>query len=171
MIESKETLVGKMNVSTFVADEKDPTVPEHVKSITEENIESWNSKASIQDMTDYIDTHKDELKGEKGDTGEQGIQGEKGEKGDKGDKGDTGAQGVAGKDGTNGLDGAKGDKGDKGDTGEAGKDGTNGVDGYTPVRGTDYWTSSDISTIETYCKNYIDGQITGTITEVLEAEY
>ena len=47
-------------------------------------------------------------------------------KGDKGDKGDPGAKG------------AKGDKGDKGDTGEA---------GYTPVRGTDYWTAADQSTI------------------------
>ena len=41
--------------------------------------------------------------------------------------------------------------------------GTNGQDGYTPVRGTDYWTSSDISAIETYCANYIDANITQTI--------
>lgn len=33
--------------------------------------------------------------------------------------------------------------------------GTNGTNGYTPVRGTDYWTSSDISQIQ----SYIDTQI------------
>lgn len=40
-------------------------------------------------------------------------------KGEKGDQGDQGIQGP------------KGDKGDKGDS------------GYTPIRGTDYWTSAD----------------------------
>ena len=38
----------------------------------------------------------------------------------------------------------KGEKGDKGSIGE------NGVDGYTPVRGVDYWTASDIATIQGY---------------------
>lgn len=56
-----------------------------------------------------------------------------------------------------------------GDTGASGKDGTNGTngvdgqdgeDGYTPQRGTDYWTSQDISAIEQYCANYIDTNIT-----------
>ena len=76
------------------------------------------------------------VKGDKGDKGEQGIQGIQGDKGDKGDKGDTGA---SGRDGTNGVD---------------------GQDGYTPVRGTDYWTASDISAIESHCDNYIDAKIT-----------
>lgn len=38
--------------------------------------------------------------------------------------------------------------------------GVDGQDGYTPVRGTDYWTASDIATIESYCDNYIDANIT-----------
>lgn len=49
--------------------------------------------------------------------------------------------------------------------------GTNGVDGqngYTPVRGTDYWTSSDISTIEAYCDTYIDGKI-GSLNSVVSS--
>lgn len=57
-----------------------------------------------------------------------------------------------------------------GDTGASGRDGTNGVDGqdgYTPVRGTDYWTSSDIAAIEAYCDNYIDANI----TQVLGGSY
>lgn len=37
----------------------------------------------------------------------------------------------------------KGDKGDKGDKGNPGGKGDPGVDGYTPVKGTDYWTSDD----------------------------
>lgn len=41
--------------------------------------------------------------------------------------------------------------------------GVDGQDGYTPVRGTDYWTSSDIATIEAYCANYIDANITQAI--------
>lgn len=39
------------------------------------------------------------------------------------------------------LKGEKGDKGDKGDTGVA------GADGYTPVKGRDYFTESDINEI------------------------
>lgn len=38
-------------------------------------------------------------------------------------------------------------------------DGTNGTDGYTPVRGTDYWTSQDVTDMEAYCANYIDTAI------------
>lgn len=63
----------------------------------------------------------------------------------KGDKGDTGAKGD------------KGDKGDTGATGAAGKDGANGKDGKTPVRGTDYWTASDIAEIKSYVDNAILG--------------
>ena len=94
-------------------------------------------KASINDMTNYIEEHKDELKGEKGDTGERG---EQGPQGIQGEKGDTGSQGPSGK------DGAKGEKGEKGDTGATG---SKGADGYTPIKGTDYFTESDINEIAT----------------------
>ena len=57
--------------------------------------------------------------------GDKGDKGDKGEKGDKGDKGDTGA---------------KGDRGDKGES---------------PVRGIDYWTSDDVSSIRNYLENII----------------
>lgn len=91
-------------------------------------------------------------KGDKGDKGERGLQGIQGSvgatgpKGDKGDKGDKGEQGLQGIQGPVGATGSKGDKGDKGDA---------GADGYTPMRGTDYWTSEDIAVIE----DYIDGII------------
>ena len=41
--------------------------------------------------------------------------------------------------------------------------GQDGQDGYTPVRGTDYWTTSDIEYIEQYCANYIDQNINQAI--------
>ena len=66
----------------------------------------------------------------------------------KGPKGDTGPAGADGAQGIQGIQGEKGDKGDKGDTGAA---------GYNPVRGTDYWTASDIAQI----KSYVDDAILG----------
>ena len=40
-----------------------------------------------------------------------------------------------------------------------GANGSNGQDGYTPVRGVDYWTSSDIATIESYCDTLVLGAL------------
>lgn len=40
--------------------------------------------------------------------------------------------------GEQGIQGIQGPKGDKGDTGES---------GYSPVRGTDYWTTADLDAI------------------------
>lgn len=65
-------------------------------------------------------------------TSSANLKGDKGDTGSKGDKGDTGS---------------KGDKGDKGDAGK------------TPVRGTDYWTASDIAQI----KSYVDEAILGGV--------
>ena len=79
-------------------------------------------------------------------------------KGEQGPQGIPGANGADGKDGAQGPKGDKGDKGDKGEPGVNGTNGTNGkdgVDGKTPVKGVDYWTSSDIDEIH----SYIDGQL------------
>lgn len=123
-----------------------------------------NGNTNTVEITDGINGQNGAKgdKGDKGEQGEQGIQGEKGAKGDKGDRGDRGEQGIQGIQGLQGEKGEKGDKGDKGDTGakgEPGTNGTNGQDGYTPQRGTDYWTASDIASIESYCANYIDANI------------
>lgn len=106
----------------------------------------------------------------KGETGAQGPQGEKGAdgtmtfedltpeqkaslKGDKGDKGDTGAAGPQGEPGPKGDKGDPGPKGDKGDTGETGAQGPQGekgepgTNGTTPVKGVDYWTAADQTSI------------------------
>ena len=104
-----------------------------------------------------------EIRGQKGDIGPAGPQGPKGETGDcgpqgpagsKGEKGDTGAQGPQGPKGETGSQGPKGEtgaqgaKGDKGDT---------GASGYTPERGKDYWTDSDMAEIKAYVDNAILG--------------
>lgn len=47
--------------------------------------------------------------------------------------------------------------GEDGPQGPAGADGAKGEAGYTPVRGTDYWTASDIAEI----KGYVDDAILG----------
>lgn len=44
---------------------------------------------------------------------------------------------------TSAVQAIKGDKGDKGDKGNPGDKGDPGAPGYTPVKGTDYWTSDD----------------------------
>ena len=106
----------------------------------------------------------------KGETGPVGPQGEKGSdgtmtfedltpeqkaslKGDKGDKGDTGAAGPQGDPGPKGDKGDPGPKGDKGDPGETGAQGPQGekgepgTNGTTPVKGVDYWTAADQTSI------------------------
>lgn len=106
----------------------------------------------------------------KGQSGPQGPQGPKGAdgtmtfedltpeqkaslKGDKGDKGDTGAAGPQGEPGPKGDKGDPGPKGDKGDTGETGAQGPQGeqgpagTNGTTPVKGVDYWTAADQTSI------------------------
>ena len=106
----------------------------------------------------------------KGPAGPQGPQGEKGAdgtmtfedltpeqkatlKGDKGDKGDTGAAGPQGEPGPQGPAGEPGPKGDKGDPGENGAQGPKGdkgepgTNGTTPVKGVDYWTAADQTSI------------------------
>ena len=136
-------------------------------------------------------------KGDKGDIGPQGPAGEKGDKGDpgndgapgpKGDKGDTGEQGPQGIQGPQGEQGPKGDTGDigpqgptgeqgpqgpvgpKGDQGEVGPQGPAGADGHTPVKGTDYFTESDIAAIkEGLATNaYVDEKL-GDIDAALSA--
>ena len=108
--------------------------------------------------------------GEIGPQGPVGPQGEKGAdgtmtfedltpeqkaslKGDKGDKGDTGAAGPQGEPGPKGDKGDPGPKGDKGDPGETGAQGPQGLqgepgtNGTTPVKGVDYWTAADQTSI------------------------
>lgn len=54
-----------------------------------------------------------------------------------------------------GKPGEKGRDGVDGKDGAPGTNGKNGKDGYTPVRGTDYWTATDVAEI----KSYVDEQL------------
>lgn len=107
------------------------------------------------------------VKGETGSAGPQGPKGADGTmtfedltpeqkaslKGDKGDKGDTGAAGPQGEPGPKGDKGDPGPQGPKGDTGETGAQGPQGLqgepgtNGTTPVKGVDYWTAADQTSI------------------------
>ena len=60
----------------------------------------------------------------------------------KGEIGPMGPQGVQGPQGMTGTDGRDGRDGIKGATGDRGRD------GYTPIRGVDYWTKTDIEAIK-----------------------
>lgn len=84
---------------------------------------------------DLTPEQKASLKGDKGDTGPQGP---------KGDKGDTGAAGPQGDPGPKGDKGDPGETGAQGPKGEKGEPGTNGT---TPVKGVDYWTAADQTSI------------------------
>ena len=84
--------------------------------------------------------------GKEGPPGPPGPPGEKGEQGEQGPKGDpfvyddfTPTQ----------LEGLKGPKGDKGD------------DGHTPIKGTDYWTTTDQTAIVADVLAYVDESILG----------
>ena len=66
--------------------------------------------------------------------------------GAQGIKGDTGPQGPQGIQGIQGIQGEKGDAGPQ------------GQDGYTPIRGVDYWTTSDIETIDSHITEIIDDE-------------
>ena len=55
----------------------------------------------------------------------------------------------------NGKQGEKGDAGLPGAKGDPGEPGKNGADGKTPVRGTDYWTDSDIASMKSYLETVI----------------
>lgn len=125
MIENVNVIEVEANI---YPNEIDPTVPQHVKNITAEDIEKWNSEVTADDVK-FEDGTTFQQKYNSGELkGEQGIQG---------------IQGEPGKDGQPGRDGVDGKDGNDGQPGKDGADGTNGVDGKTPVKGVDYFTEAD----------------------------
>lgn len=84
---------------------------------------------------DLTPEQKASLKGDKGDKGDTGAAGPQGEPGPKGDKGDPGPQGPKGDTGATGAQGPQGEKGEP------------GTNGTTPVKGVDYWTAADQTSI------------------------
>lgn len=143
-----------------------------IRSVTQEVVseESGGENVVAVELTDsssYRFTVRNGKQGEKGDAGLPGAKGDKGDKGDAGKDGtsvtiasvststeDGGSNVVTFSDG-NTVTVKNGSKGDKGDTGATGADGKNGADGKTPVRGTDYWTDSDIASMKSYLETVI----------------
>ena len=140
-------------------------------SVGDGYITTDNGHLHVYNGSTFVDVG--EIRGPKGDKGDQGargpqgIQGTQGPKGDKGDKGDTGLQGPKGDKGDTGAKGSTGSQGPKGDKGDKGDPGAKGADGKTPVKGTDYFTTSEINSIKNELKTYVDTEI-GNINEVLD---
>lgn len=105
--------------------------------------------------------------GEQGEVGPQGPEGKQGPEGAVGPQGERGEQGPEGPQGPQGERGEQGPEGPQGPQGEPGvlvfeeltdeqkeslmgpegPQGPAGEDGYTPVKGTDYFTESDIAEV------------------------
>ena len=122
------------------------------------------------------------VKGPKGDKGDPGPQGERGADGASGRDGAQGPQGLQGERGPAGLPGIQGPQGiqgergpagpqgpqgDRGIQGPAGASGRDGNDGRTPVKGTDYFTNAEITSIKNELRTYIDTEI-GNINAILQ---
>ena len=152
--------------------------------------EKGRSAYQIAVDSGYIGTESEWLASLKGDRGEQGVKGDKGDKGERGLKGDTGEQGLKGNDGIDGksayqiaLDngyvgsqaewlaslkgntGEQGIQGEKGEKGNKGDKGDKGESGYTPQKGIDYFTQSDIEEIEQAC-TYDDTALSNRVTNL-----
>lgn len=124
-------------------------------------------KGDKGDAFTYADFTDEQLAALKGDKGDQGPAGEQGPQGIQGPQGPAGADG---RDGEPGPQGPQGEQGPKGDTGDIGPQGPAGADGHTPVKGTDYFTESDIAAIkEGLATNaYVDEKL-GDIDAALSA--
>lgn len=140
------------------------------------------SKATIEDMTKYIEEHKEELKGADGVDGTNGIDGKDGENGTDGysptatvTQTDNGATiTITDKNGTttstilNGKDGVDGTNGVDGKDGINGTNGKDGADGYTPIKGKDYWTQSDKAEITADLSQIEPPKIVSSIAEMTD---
>ena len=62
--------------------------------------------------------------------------------------------------------GIKGDKGDKGDVGDIGPKGDTGLSGYTPVKGTDYYTTAEILEVRTGIYNDLLANVLGPVDSI-----
>lgn len=107
-------------------------------------------------FADLTDEQKASLKGDKGDKGDVGPQGPRGEQGPQGPVGETGPRGLPGEQGPKGDKGDTGSAGPRGGVGPRGYQGEKGEPGYTPVKGIDYFTNSDIDNIITEVLHYGD---------------
>ena len=122
-------------------------------SVSEDGDLSWTNDGGLANPQTV------NLKGPKGDTGAKGEPGAKGDPGEKGADGAPGKDGAKGDKGDTGLQGPIGPQGPKGDTGPEGPRGPQGVQGVagkTPVKGTDYFTPTDVNEIAAEAAKKVD---------------
>lgn len=115
-----------------------------VPSVSVEGVLSWSNDQDLENPASVC------IMGPQGPQGKTGLTGPQGEKGEKGDTGATGATGPQG---------PQGEKGDAGSTGPRGEKGDSGAPGYTPVKGTDYFTSADKNAIAAEVKAMLTTEI------------
>lgn len=108
------------------------------------------ANALPEKVDEYINEHKEELRGPRGPIG---LTGEQGPKGDPGEKGATGERGPKGEPGLNGAKGDPGERGPKGETGATGATGPQGPKG-DPGRDADPY---DDTAIKKEVKELTDG--------------
>lgn len=147
---TKETIIagGDKGVSSYTQLEDLPTINgvELLRDKTTEDL------GILEDVNNYIEEHKEELRGLPG------------EKGDKGDKGDTGEQGLPGQDGQPGKDGYTPVKGvdyfdgEQGPQGEPGPQGPQGIPGKDGVHGVVIYDTDDDEIIKAQLLSLVDGE-------------
>lgn len=122
---------------------------QEIKNDVDEKVDGFDArveqaKTDVGQVTEnWVEEHKDELKGDKGDKGDTGETGATGPQGEQGIQGPQGIQGVQGEKGDKGDTGEQGPKGDKGDTGEQGIQGETGPQGPQGERGSDASVNHD----------------------------
>lgn len=159
--EPEQKISGSINYEAF-SNETDPTVPDFVKKITEEDIANWNKGG--EDGATYTPDVSEE--GTLSWTNNKGLINPDpvnimGPQGPQGPKGDQGVQGEIGPQGLQGEQGVPGEQGPQGETGPQGPAGR-GI----PIGGTagQVLTKNSDSDFDTIWKNFESGG--GSISRV-----
>lgn len=184
-----QLVVRQENNVVFKSVEFTMQVLKAIEATTEipDEYETWDSAlaakileidSKLEEVTSLEEDLEDKVesgyfKGDKGDPGEPGQNGIDGQDGVDGQDGksayeiwlDEGNQGTE-QDFLNSIKGADGRNGTDGQNGRDGINGTNGQDGHTPVRGTDYWTTSDKAEIVQSAVTQVETDIRPTITSI-----
>lgn len=105
------SFLDKVKIDNIEYDIQDTAARELIKKLDENKVDKKEIPTDYiteNDMSEFYEKHKEELKGEKGADGIAGPQGPKGNTGDIGPQGPRGEKGADGNDGINGEDGTDG---------------------------------------------------------------
>lgn len=110
------------NIKSEIVEEIKKALTEYLETDIKPEISQYKDDMLVI-IYNYVQEHKENLKGDKGDRGEQGIQGIRGPQGQKGEQGEVGPQGLQG------LTGPQGPEGEQGPVGVTGPQGVQGIQG------------------------------------------